>query len=119
MYILYRKAYFMGMSLLSFVVFFTIGELGMMSIFGVTYFGGVQPFWAQLAASKNVLFWLLLGGFIWVVGDIFQQYTTKYVGICHGIPLSNTNQLWELLWDVLVFGKLRGATHQSYTQVIG
>jgi len=119
MYIPYRKAYLTGMSPLSFVAFFTIGELAMMSILGVTYSGGGQPFWAQLASSKNVLFWLLLGGFIWVVGDIFQQYAAKYVGICRGIPLSNTNQLWGLLWGVLVFGELRGGNHQSLAQVIG
>jgi drug/metabolite transporter (DMT)-like permease len=119
MYIPYRKAYLTGMSPLSFVAFFTIGELAMMSILGVTYSGGLQPFWTQLTASKNVLFWLLLGGFIWVVGDIFQQYAAKYVGICRGIPLSNTNQLWGLLWGVLVFGELRGGSHQSYAQVIG
>src|SRR5690242_3027980 len=86
MYIPYRKAYLTGMSPLSFVAFFTIGELAMMSILGVTYSGGVQPFWTQLLSSKNVLFWLLLGGFIWVVGDIFQQYAAKYVGISRGIP---------------------------------
>jgi glucose uptake protein GlcU len=119
MYIPYRKAYLTGMSPLSFVAFFTIGELAMMSILGVTYSGGLQPFSAQLAASKNVLFWLLLGGFIWVAGDIFQQYAAKYVGICRGIPLSNTNQLWGLLWGVLVFGELRGGSQQSYAQVIG
>src|SRR5215468_7239342 len=118
MYIPYRKAYLTGMSPLSFVAFFTIGELAMMSVLGVTYSGGVQPFWAQLATSKNVLFWLLLGGFIWVVGDIFQQYAAKYVGICRGIPLSNTNQLWGLLWGVLVFGELRGASHQNVFHVV-
>ena len=118
MYIPYRKAYLTGMSPLSFVAFFTIGELGMMSILGVTYAGGMQPFWAQLASSKNVLFWLLLGGFIWVVGDIFQQYAAKYVGISRGIPLSNTNQLWGLLWGILVFGELRGASHQSIFHVV-
>lgn len=118
MYIPYRKAYLTGMSPLSFVAFFTIGELGMMSILGVTYSGGLQPFWTQLSSSKNVLFWLLLGGFIWVVGDIFQQYAAKYVGICRGIPLSNTNQLWGLLWGILVFGELRGASHQSIFRVV-
>ncbi|HEX7961938.1 MAG TPA: GRP family sugar transporter [Terriglobales bacterium] len=118
MYIPYRKAYLTGMSPLSFVAFFTIGELGMMSILGVTYSGGVQPFWAQLSSSKNVLFWLLLGGFIWVVGDIFQQYAAKYVGISRGIPLSNTNQLWGLLWGILVFGELRGASHQNQFHVV-
>jgi len=52
------------------------------------------------------LFWLLLGGFCWVIGDLFQQYATKYVGISRAIPLSNTNQLWGFAWGVLVFGEL-------------
>jgi len=44
-----------------------------------------------------------------VVGDIFQQYATKYLGIGRGIPLSNTNQLWGLAWGALVFGELSRA----------
>ena len=52
------------------------------------------------------IFWLLLGGFCWVIGDLFQQYATKYVGISRAIPLSNTNQLWGFAWGVLVFGEL-------------
>jgi hypothetical protein len=34
---------------------------------------------------------LFLGGFIWVVGAIFQQFAAKYLGIGRGIPLSNSN----------------------------
>ena len=56
-----------------------------------------------------MLFWLFLGGFVWVIGDIFQQYATKYLGIGRGIPLSNTNQLWGLAWGALVFGELAHA----------
>jgi hypothetical protein len=58
---------------------------------------------------------LFLGGFCWVIGDLFQQYAAKYIGIGRGIPLSNTNQLWGLAWGALVFGELsgRGATHQT------
>src|SRR2546427_468578 len=64
--------------------------------------------------------WLgMLGGFVWVLGDLFQQYATKYVGISRGIPLSNTNQLWGLLWGVLVFHELRGAGQRVYVEVIG
>jgi hypothetical protein len=73
----------------------------------------------QLSGARHALFWLLLGGFVWVVGDLFQQYAVKYAGITRGIPLSNTNQLWGLLWAVLVFGELSGATSSVYTQVIG
>jgi len=61
----------------------------------------------------------MLGGFVWVIGDLFQQYATKYVGISRGIPLSNTNQLWGLLWGILVFHELRGAGHTIYAQVAG
>ena len=69
--------------------------------------------------ARDVLFWLMLGGFIWVVGDLFQQYAAKYVGISRGIPLSNTNQLWGLLWGILVFGELDGRGASLYVQVIG
>jgi len=44
-----------------------------------------------------------------VIGDLFQQYAAKYLGISRGIPLSNTSQLWGLLWGVLVFGELHGS----------
>jgi hypothetical protein len=54
-----------------------------------------------------------------VIGDIFQQYAAKYSGISRGIPLSNTNQLWGLLWGVLVFGELRGSGAATYMQVVG
>jgi len=118
MYIPYRKAYLTGMSPLSFITFFTIGELGMMTALAVVYSGGVMPLWHEMAAARHVLFWLLLGGFVWVIGDLFQQYAVKYAGITRGIPLSNTNQLWGLLWAVLVFGELRG-TGAPIAQVIG
>jgi len=108
MYIPYRKAYLTGMHPLSFVAFFTIGELGMMTALALSLSGGPGPLWGELAKSRAVLFWLLLAGFVWVVGDLFQQYAAKYVGISRGIPLSNTNQLWGLLWGMLVFGELAG-----------
>ena len=119
MYIPYRKAYLTGMSPLSFITFFTVGELGMMTVLALTYSGGAGPLWAQLSGARHVLFWLLAGGFVWVVGDLFQQYAVKYAGITRGIPLSNTNQLWGLLWGILVFGELRGAPHSVLPQVIG
>ena len=107
MYIPYRKAYLTGMNPMSFVTFFTFGELGMMSALAFSYIG-FAPLWHELLAARNVVFWLMLGGFIWVIGDLFQQYAAKYVGISRGIPLSNTNQLWGLLWGILVFGELHG-----------
>jgi len=119
MYIPYRKAYLTGMSPLSFVTFFTIGELGMMGALAFTYLGGPAGTWAELARARGVLFWLLIGGAVWVVGDLFQQYAAKYVGIGRGIPLSNTNQLWGLLWGILVFGELGAGGEAVYAQVVG
>jgi drug/metabolite transporter (DMT)-like permease len=118
MYIPYRKAYLTGMNPLSFVTFFTFGELGMMGALAASY-TGLGPLWHQLVGARDVLFWLMSGGFIWVIGDLFQQYAAKYVGISRGIPLSNTNQLWGLLWGVLVFGELHGRSAPQYVQVIG
>jgi glucose uptake protein GlcU len=118
MYVPYRKAYLSGMNPLSFVTFFTFGELGMMTALAVGYLG-MALLWQELTRARDVLFWLMSGGFIWVIGDIFQQYAAKYSGISRGIPLSNTNQLWGLLWGVLVFGELRGSGAATYMQVVG
>ena len=118
MYIPYRKAYLTGMNPLSFITLFTIGELVMMSLIAVVFSGGPAPLWRELAGAKEVLFWLIAGGFVWVIGDLFQQYAVKYAGITRVIPLSNTNQLWGLIWGVMVFGELRNVGHASLIQVI-
>jgi drug/metabolite transporter (DMT)-like permease len=106
------------MNPLSFITFFTVGELVTMTVLAIAY-RGATPLWHELVGARAVLFWLMLGGFVWVIGDLFQQYATKYVGISRGIPLSNTNQLWGLLWGVLVFHELRGASQTVYAQVAG
>jgi glucose uptake protein GlcU len=118
MYIPYRKAYLTGMNPLSFVTFFSFGELGMMSILSVSSLG-LALLWHELLTARGVIFWLMLGGFVWVIGDIFQQYAAKYVGISRGIPLSNSNQLWGLLWGIFVFGELHGRSSSTYIEVIG
>jgi drug/metabolite transporter (DMT)-like permease len=119
MYIPYRKAYITGMNPLTFITFFTVGELATMTVLAVSFSGGSKAFWHELVKSQGALFWPLLGGFMWVVGDLFQNYAAKYVGISRGIPLSNTNQLWGLLWGILVFGELHGLARGVYAQVIG
>lgn len=112
MYIPYRKAYISGMNPLSFVTVFTVGELGTVLALAV----GLDPatrmalLHEHAPAARGVLFWLFLGGFVWVVGDLFQQFATKYLGIGRAIPLSNTNQLWGLAWGALVFGELAHAS---------
>ena len=119
MYIPYRKAYITGMNPLTFLTFFTFGEMTTVTLLAVVFLGGPGPFWRELVADRNILFWPMLGGFMWVVGDLFQNYATKYVGISRGIPLSNTNQLWGLLWAILVFRELHGLTGNIYAEVIG
>jgi len=108
MYIPYRKAYISGMNPLSFVTVFTFAELGTVLVLAAVFEGGLRPLAAALAQARPALFWLFLGGFCWVLGDLYQQYAAKYVGIGRGIPLSNTNQLWGLAWGALVFGEFAG-----------
>ena len=119
MYIPYRKAYITGMNPLTFLTYFTFGEITTVTLLAIVFMGGVTPFWHELIADREILFWPLLGGFMWVVGDLFQNYATKYVGISRGIPLSNTNQLWGLLWAILVFSELHGLSGNVYAEVIG
>src|SRR2546430_14827443 len=51
MYIPYRKAYLTGMNPLSFVTFFTFGEVGMMSALAVDY-TGLTPLWQGLQIGR-------------------------------------------------------------------
>jgi drug/metabolite transporter (DMT)-like permease len=118
MYVPYRKAYISGLNPLSFVTVFTFGELGTVLALGLIFDGGIAGLGAELARARPVLFWLFLGGFCWVIGDLFQQYAAKYLGIGRGIPLSNTNQLWGLAWGALVFGELAGKGGTTQALVI-
>jgi Sugar transport protein len=113
MYVPYRKAYISGMNPLSFVTAFTVGELGTVLALVLALDGGTHSTVFHSTQVRPMLFWLFLGGFVWVVGDLLQQFAVKYLGIGRGIPLSNTNQLWGLAWGALVFGEL---SHASVTQ---
>jgi glucose uptake protein GlcU len=119
MYVPYRKAYLSGMNPLSFVTAFTVGELGTVLALTLALDGGLHSSAFQLFRTPGVMFWLFLGGFVWVIGDLFQQFATKYLGIGRGIPLSNTNQLWGLAWGALVFSELATADRQHKLLVIG
>ncbi len=114
MYIPYRKAYLSGMNPLSFVTIFTVGELVTMFALVLAFDAHSLALLIHTSGAGKMLFWLFLGGFVWVIGDIFQQFAAKYLGIGRGIPLSNTNQLWGLAWGALVFGELAHAdtTHR-------
>jgi drug/metabolite transporter (DMT)-like permease len=109
MYIPYRKAYVSGMNPLSFVTVFTVGELATVFALVLALDGGTKAAVFHSPEVGHMLFWLFLGGFVWVIGDLFQQFATKYLGIGRGIPLSNTNQIWGLAWGALVFGELANA----------
>ena len=119
MYVPYRKAYISGMNPLSFVTVFTIGEVATMLTLVLTLDGGTHSAVFHSALVRPLLFWLFLGGFVWVIGDLLQQFATKYLGIGRGIPLSNTNQLWGLIWAALVFGELKHASGTQRLMVIG
>lgn len=118
MYIPYRKAYVSGMNPLSFVTVFTIGELATVLAMVLALDGGFKAPIFHSGEIRHVIFWLFLGGFVWVIGDLFQQFATKYLGIGRGIPLSNTNQLWGLAWGALVFGELTHADAQHRLLVV-
>ena len=114
MYVPYRKAYLSGMNPVSLVTLFTFGELGAVLTLTLTLDGGPAHVMQEIRDARAAFFWLFLGGLCWVIGDIFQQYATKYLGIGRGIPLSNTNQLWGLAWGMLVFGE--GGAHGGLFQ---
>jgi drug/metabolite transporter (DMT)-like permease len=115
MYVPYRKAYISGLNPLSFVTAFTVGELGTVFALVLALDGGTHAAVFHSSQVRPMLFWLFLGGFVWVVGDLLQQFAVKYLGIGRGIPLSNTNQLWGLAWGVLVFGRTHACSSPAET----
>ena len=118
MYIPYRKAYISGMNPLSFVTVFTFGELGTILTLGWIFYGGGARLASALNSARPILFWPFLGGFCWVIGDLFQQYAAKYIGIGRGIPLSNMNQLWGLAWGTLVFAEFTDVTFSDRLLIV-
>jgi len=119
MYIPYRKAYLSGMNPLSFVTVFVFGETGAVLALTLAFDGGVRHLTDELPRVEPALFWLFLAGFCWVMGDLFQHYAAKYVGLGRGIPLSNTNQIWGLAWGTLVFGETSGAGPATRLLIVG
>jgi drug/metabolite transporter (DMT)-like permease len=118
MYVPYRKAYLSGMNPLSFVTVFTAGELLTMLLLTWKFDGGFHATSLRLTQGAPFIFWLFAGGFVWVIGDLFQQFAAKYLGIGRGIPLTNTNQLWGLAWGALVFGELASADSLHKAMVV-
>jgi len=118
MYVPYRKAYISGMNPLSFVTVFTIGELLTVFALVLALDGGTNAAIFHSTEIRHIVFWLFLGGFVWVIGDLFQQFATRYLGIGRAIPLSNTNQIWGLAWGALVFGELAHADSSRKVLVV-
>jgi drug/metabolite transporter (DMT)-like permease len=119
MFLPYRKAYISGMNPLSFVTVFTIGELVTMTLLALAFEGGFHELTRKIVLARPALFWMFLGGFCWVVGDLFAQYAAKYVGIGRAAPLMNTNQIWGLAWGALVFGEFAGQGSLVRILVVG
>ena len=77
MYIPYRKAYISGMNPLSFVTVFTLGELGTCFALVLALDGGTHAAVFHSPEIKHLIFWLFLGGFVWVIGERFDRPALK------------------------------------------
>ena len=112
MYIPYRKAYISGMNPLSFVTIFTFGELGTVFLLAAVFHGGVGNLMGELHRARPMLFWPFLGGFCWVIGDLFQNFAAKYIGIGRESALKHQSALGvglgrAGLWRVVGIGSIR------------
>src|SRR5258707_7621755 len=76
MYIPYRKAYLTGMNPLSFVTFFSFGELGMMMLLSVSSLG-FAPLWQELLRARSIIFLVMLRGLLLVIWDHLQPIVAK------------------------------------------
>jgi hypothetical protein len=85
MYIPYRKAYISGMNPLSFVTVFTIGELGTCFALVLALDGGTKAERISFGGDQAfALFWLFLGGFVWVIGRFVPAVRDQVPGDWEG-----------------------------------
>ena len=61
------------MNPLSFMTVFTFGELATTFVLAMLFHGRYEPLTAEIARMRPSLFWLFLGGFCWVLGDLFNN----------------------------------------------
>src|SRR6201985_2318016 len=80
-----------------------------------TLLKGTTYVFADLASRKHLIVWAVLAGALWAVANTLTVFAIRDVGLSTAFPLWNMNSLIGLLWGVLLFRELRGASGQNVT----
>ena len=69
--------------------------------------------------APHLVVWAVLGGCLWAVANTLTVFAIRDVGLSIAFPLWNTNSLVGVLWGVVFFKELRGASRARRMAVIG
>src|ERR1700684_504825 len=84
-----------------------------------TLLKGTSYVFSDLLRKKHLIVWALLAGALWAVANTLTVFAIRDVGLSVAFPLWNTNSLIGILWGVLFFNELRGASRTRRLAVGG
>src|SRR5271156_6393137 len=83
-----------------------------------TLLKGTRYVFTDLAEKKHLIVWALLAGALWAVANTLTVFAIRDVGLAIAFPLWNTNSLIGILWGIVLFKELRGASAGNWAKVI-
>ena len=83
-----------------------------------TLLRGTAYVFEDLLGKPHLIVWAILAGALWAVANTLTVFAIRDVGLSIAFPLWNTNSLIGILWGVLLFKELRGASAKNWGKVI-
>lgn len=83
-----------------------------------TLLRGTKYVFEDLLSKPHLLAWAILAGALWAVANTLTVFAIRDVGLAIAFPLWNANSLIGILWGIVLFKELRGASAGNWAKVI-
>src|SRR5271163_1369963 len=83
-----------------------------------TLLRGTKYVFEDLLSKPHLLVWAILAGALWAVANTLTVFAIRDVGLAVAFPLWNANSLIGILWGIVLFKELRGASVGNWAKVI-
>src|SRR5271169_2664467 len=82
-----------------------------------TLLRGTKYVFEDLLSKPHLLVWAILAGALWAVANTLTVFAIRDVGLAIAFPLWNANSLIGILWGIVLFRELKGATAANKAKV--
>src|SRR5271165_4125808 len=83
-----------------------------------TLLRGTKYVFEDLFGKPHLLVWAILAGALWAVANTLTVFAIRDVGLAIAFPLWNANSLIGILWGIVLFRELQGATAKNIAKVV-